>query len=149
MGRASRRKRDRKAARRSGAGGRSTRPAARAGRSGAEPAERKKLSDSISELIAPYRDEAPTLRACRDLVAIGCLAWNLSFVPEPDRSQQVEAAAREVGSSERRILREFVGSLISRKERLFPDDRRMIVSNELTPTEQGFHLLVGSTQVDS
>jgi hypothetical protein len=67
-------------------------------------------------------------------------------VPEHERIEQTEAAARDLGSSEGGMLREVVSSLIARKERLFPDDRRTIVSYEVTPTDAGFHLLVASAR---
>lgn len=153
MGRASRRKRDQKAAGGSAAGRPRPLPAALPRRSDvrsvASPATLKKLSESLLELIAPFREDGQPLPACQALVALGCLAWNLSLVPEEERIEKTEVAARELGSSEGSQLREVVGTLISRKQSLFPDDHRMIVSYEVTPTDSGFHLLVASARVAS
>ena len=42
-------------------------------------------------------------------------------------------------------LKEIVGELIARKQSLFPDNTRKIISFELTDAGSSFHLTVAST----
>jgi hypothetical protein len=42
-------------------------------------------------------------------------------------------------------LKEIVGALIARKQSLFPDNTRKIISFELTDAGSSFHLTVAST----
>lgn len=152
MGRSRKKKRGRQTARRAKGGGRSLIPPALRRAAGLRLAagcgSRKKLSAAILELIAPFRDEAPDFSASQALVAIGCLAWNLSLVPHLERTAREEEAARTLPSAERKLFHEIIDALISRKQRLFPEDCRMVVSHEIATTEKGVELLVASAPMD-
>lgn len=106
--------------------------------------ERGKLSGALVALIAPYRDEVHDLAGYQLLVSIAVIAWNLATLPEEERDAALLQAAGELDVSGRAALQDTVAEFILRKHRLFPDDRRMIVSYEVTETDGAYHVIVAS-----
>ena len=99
-----------------------------------------KLSGAIERIIEPYADESLSIRAHRNLVALGAAAWNLSIIEyraNRDPSAEGDALERARADVERLGATEAVEELKRRKTLLFPDDRRYILSTDLQPLRDG------------
>jgi hypothetical protein len=114
-----------------------------------EPAGREKMSEVLEDFIEPYRDLADTEDAFRKLLNLGMLAWNAALLPEDKRRAMIDetlgAGFSRASSPDRAQARGFVEEMVRRKLEHFPDNRRSIISFELTDTGTGYHLAVAST----
>ncbi len=113
------------------------------------PAGQEKMSEVLEAFVAPYREATDTEDAFRNLLNLGMLAWNAALLPEDKRRgmlDEVLAAGFPRASGEDRArARELVEDLIRRKERHFADNRRAIVSFNLTNLGHEYRLFVAST----
>jgi hypothetical protein len=105
------------------------------------------MSDAISELIKPYRQDAPDYNSLRNLVTFACLAWNLSILPRKDHDDMMKEmiALAPTNIEDRLRMLGLVNELIDRKRRLFPDVKRMIVEFKVTDRGKDFHIAIAST----
>ena len=114
-----------------------------------EPAGLEKMSEVLEDFIEPYRDLADTEDAFRKLLNLGMLAWNAALLPEDQRRAIIDetlgAGLSRAFKSDRALAREFIETLVRRKEEHFAANRRAIMSFELTDTGAGYHLSVAST----
>ena len=102
------------------------------------------LSAAIIELIEPYEHEATTLKMYKTLVGLASLCWNIAIVPEAEREAQLAEAAHELTTSDDAAVQEVIQTLIWRKHSLFPHDKRIIVGCEATMTPSGYRVTVTS-----
>lgn len=113
------------------------------------PAGQEKMSLVLEAFVSPYREVADTEDAFRNLLNLGMLAWNAALLPEDKRSamldEMLEAGFSRASKAVRARARELVEDLIRRKQQHFADNRRPIVSFELTDTGQEYRLFVAST----
>ncbi|MCI0611299.1 MAG: hypothetical protein L0Z71_19850 [Anaerolineae bacterium] len=105
------------------------------------------MSDAISQLIKPYRDDAPDYNSFNNLVTFACIAWNTSILPEEKRD---EALAKMVDVIPGRMEDRFdtlalLTELMERKRKLFPDITRMIMEYKVTDQGNNFHIAIAST----
>lgn len=143
MGRASRRKRHRD--RRADFAAMRGSPAHFTAGSPTAPPQLGRLSEALGQLIEPYSHEADSLDSFKALVALGALAWNFALLPEVERDKYLSDGMRGLDVPDSKMLRNLMQDLIRRAQRLFPNDRRMIVHYEVTLTPAGYHLMVAST----
>ena len=105
------------------------------------------MSDAISRLIEPYRNDAPDFTSFRTLVTFACLAWNLTILPPKDREnmmkEMIGLAPANVG--DRLDMLGLVTELMERKRMLFPEVKRMIVEHRVTDRGRDFHIAIAST----
>ena len=102
------------------------------------------LSAAIIELIEPYQHEAITLKMYKTLVGLASLSWNIATVPEAERGAQLAEAPHELTTSDDAAVQEVIQALIRRKHSLFPHDKRIIVGCEATMTPSGYRVTVTS-----
>jgi hypothetical protein len=103
-----------------------------------------RLSERLVDLIAPYRDGHPTLKACETLIALAAAAWNLTLLPEQERTRAFREAVADVPARDRDGVADVLAALIQRKEQMFPDDRRVIAHWEVSESENECHVQVAS-----
>ena len=111
------------------------------------PPDLPPLSERLTALIAPYRSQANTLDAYRALTTIAVLAWNLSLQPDSAHERYIAKAIPQGNLSDAGTFRNIVSHLIERKRHVFPDDPRLIAGHEVSPTSDGFHLVVASANL--
>ena len=112
------------------------------------PPQLGRISEAVRQLVEPYRHEADSLDSFKALVALGALAWNFALLPEAERDQYLMDGMRKLDVPDPKMLRNLLQDLIRRKQRLFPHDRRLIVSYEVTLIPEGYHIVVASARPD-
>ena len=81
------------------------------------------MSDAISELIEPFREDAPDYNSFSNLVTFACIAWNTSILPEEQRDEALGKMVDLIpGDIEDRLeILNLLGELMERKRKLFPN----------------------------
>ncbi len=109
----------------------------------------EKMSEVLTEFIAPYSHLADTEDAYQKLLTLAVMAWNVCLLPvEKQRDMVAKVIAEGLPENDldtKAGLIGILGTLMARKRTFFPDNKRFILSFELTETETGFHLLVLSS----
>ena len=104
------------------------------------------MSDAISQIIAPYKDDAPSYEAFSKLVGFACIAWNTSLLPPEKQLESFNKVLALFDDPDLRIdMFALLMALMARKEKLFPHVSRMIVEHKVTDQGQGFHIAIAST----
>jgi hypothetical protein len=111
------------------------------------PKDEISMSDAISQLIEPYREDAPDYNSFRTLVTFACLAWNLSILPRKDHDKMMKQmlALAPANIRDRLDMLGLVTELMDRKKMLFPEVKRMIVEYKVTDLGKNFHIAIAST----
>jgi len=77
------------------------------------------------------------------------VAWNTALLPKDKREgfldEGINPVLASLGHKAVQDFKAIVNELINRKERLFPNNRRFIVSYQLSETKNNYHLSVAST----
>ena len=105
------------------------------------------MSDAISQLIEPFRDDAPDYKSFHTLVTFACVAWNASVLPPDERDEMLNKIITGVSrrKKNRSEINEFIKELMDRKRKLFPHVSRMIVEYKVTDLGDDFHIAIAST----
>lgn len=105
------------------------------------------ISDAISKIIKPYKDDAPDYNSFNNLVTIACIAWNTSILPEEKRSEALQEMLKFFpGKLQDRLdMYALLTELIERKRKLFPSITRMIMEHKVTEQGKDFHIAIAST----
>ncbi len=105
-----------------------------------------KISTSLSELLRPYVDDSTDIEEYRTLVNFGVIAWNLISEGDAESEQLVNRFIEEAESGA--SFGQFFEQLKERRARLFPHDRRVILSTEVHPRDDGrFYLVAAAARV--
>jgi hypothetical protein len=104
------------------------------------------MSDAISELIEPFKDDAPDYNGFRNLVTFGCIAWNAASLPPEKQDEMINRMLGAVPRSieDRLELLGLITELMDRKKKLFPHVSRTIVDFKVTDQGNNFHIAVAS-----
>jgi len=104
-----------------------------------------RMSEVLRDFIEPYEPFAETKDAFEKLVTVGVVAWNVMLFPEDDRQRHLDELlgifSEDIRDDGRRIIKE----MMERKERFFPQNRRMILGFEVADTGTDWHVTVMST----
>jgi len=107
-------------------------------------AGRRKLSEVIQEFAWTVMDDA-SAGTFQGAIRVAIVAWNLANMP-PDLRRTARAdllrTARRVGRRYARQLGRVMDELVERKQRLYPDDGRMVLNHSFTGAGRGDHLRV-------
>lgn len=108
------------------------------------PKEDLRLSERLVDLIAPYREEGLSSGRYEQLIGAAATAWNLSLLSDGERPDALRDAFRNAKVRDIEAVAEVIVTLMRRKEELFPDDRRTIVSWEVSESDGQYHVAVAS-----
>ncbi len=105
------------------------------------------MSDAISKIIEPFREDAPDYNSFKNLVSFACLAWNTTLLPEEQRAAALGKMINVLSEkTEDHIdVLKLLGELMERKRRLFPNVTRMIMEYKVTERGHDFHIAIAST----
>lgn len=110
-------------------------------------AEEEKLSHRVLEIARPLLDEASSPQSQHNSVSLGILCWNAALIDpsRPERTVLAPAVERlELSPQEENLVWRGIQDVIERKQRLYPNDRRLVVDYRFTPGPDGGHLFVAS-----
>ncbi|MGB3294074.1 MAG: hypothetical protein WBB01_13895 [Phormidesmis sp.] len=114
-----------------------------------DPEGQVKMSDVLDEFVEPYEDDRMTLNQRQNLLGIAVIAWNLALLPEAERKNMLKKIIKEVLQGEDPLFqqetREIINEMVARKEQLFADNQRYIVSFQLQDLGTELNLTVAST----
>ena len=121
----------------------------------ADPSAKRKMSEMISELAAHFIGLGKTPGEKQNRLNAVCNAWNSACVSPKRRRRQldqyIEGYRRfnpAVSPNDLAAIRKDLESLVKRKLRMFPDDRRQIVGARIVMGEDGFRIEVASGNLD-
>lgn len=104
-----------------------------------------KMSEVLEDFVDPYREFAETKKAYQKLLTTAIVAWNVMLFPEKDRSSRLDELLATLPENVRKDGRQIIEELMVRKERFFPQNKRMIIDFEVEDTRGEWHLSVVST----
>src|SRR3954465_15468565 len=103
----------------------------------ATPRGQRKMSEVLLEFLAPYSEYWRNEEQFKKLLAVALVAWNASLLPGSERADFIQRMVATVPPEVRQDMRSIVDEMIQRKEAYFADERRNIISYELTMTPSG------------
>ena len=117
----------------------------------ADPAPRRKMSEMISEMAAPFFSEGKTLEEKHHRLTAVCSAWNMACGSPEVRRQQLEQYVEghrqnnpALSPSDLASVRKVMESLMERKLELFPDDKRQVVTDKIVIIGKDYRIEVVS-----
>ena len=104
------------------------------------------ISDAISNIIAPYREDAANFQAFQKLVMVACTAWNASILRSAERENMLADMRKLMPDRQsREDFTAIVKVLMKRKNKLYPKVNRMIIKFKVTDRGNDFHIAIAST----
>ena len=117
----------------------------------ADPAPKRKMSEMISEMAAPFISGGKTPEEKHHRLTAACSAWNMACGSPEVRRQQLEQYVEgyrqnspAISPNDLASVRKVMESLIERKLEMFPDDNRQIVSAKVVMVEKDYRIEVES-----
>jgi len=107
-----------------------------------------KMSEVLGEFVKPYRQYAETITAFRVLLAMGSAAWNVALIPEHMREKIFQGALDNLPFVNRDDAEVILSELIARKEKYFPQYRRMILDYDVTAKGSTWNITVVSSPME-
>jgi hypothetical protein len=117
----------------------------------ADPSPKRKMSEMISEMAAPFISEGKTPEEKHHRLTAACSAWNMACGSPELRRQQLEQYVEgyrqnnpAISPSDLANIRKVMESLMERKMEMFPEDKRQIVSAKVVMVGKDFRIEVAS-----
>lgn len=103
----------------------------------------EKISACLIELVLPSLPEDAGIEDWRMGISLAATAWNLALLPKPVREQEIERMAQRMEAEALEdpvFLEALLQRLILRKLRLYPDDLRPVLSWEVRKAGRNVHI---------
>ena len=117
----------------------------------ADPSPKRKMSEMISEMAAPFISEGKTPEEKHSRLTAACSAWNMACGSPEVRRQQLEQYVEgyrqnnpAISPNDLANVRKVMESLMERKLQMFPDDKRQIVSARVVMVGKDYRIEVAS-----
>lgn len=108
--------------------------------------EMEKMSEAITKIGDPLLKRNPHM--CKQVIAAAISAWNLSLQPKEEQLKEKKRVIERLHKKKygtRKECQAAVNSLLSRKRRYYPHNKRAILSYRLRKIKGGqFHLIIMS-----
>jgi hypothetical protein len=121
----------------------------------ADPAPKRKMSEMISEMAAPFISAGKTPEEKHHRLTAACSAWNMACGSPEVRRQQLEQYVEgyqqnnpTTSPSDLANVRKVMESLMERKLELFPDDKRQIVTAKIVMVGKDYRIEVASATLE-
>jgi hypothetical protein len=102
------------------------------------------MSEVLLEFIEPYAADSRTPEDLGRVVAVAVIAWNAACAAGSAREELLREMEPAFPPEARQGIRGIIQAMIRRKEQLYPNDQRIVVSYEVSMTPHGPHLAVMS-----
>ena len=113
------------------------------------PPGEAKMSDVLTDFVAPYRIEVDSEVAYQRLLELAIMAWNTALLPEPEQPEMIDRMLAEgfakVNKELKQEFKDILEQFIVRKNQYFSENKRLIIDFELKDTRKDYHLSVAST----
>jgi hypothetical protein len=116
---------------------------------------KRKMSEMISEMAAGFLWVGETLGERQNRLNCACTAWNMACCPPEVRRRQLDQYAESylrfnptTSPDNLAKIRKDMETLIERKLRMFPDDRRQIVGATVVKVGSKFRIEIASATVE-
>jgi hypothetical protein len=117
----------------------------------ADPSSKRKMSEMISEMAAPFISGGKTPEEKHNRLTAACSAWNMACGSPEIRRRQLEQYVEgyrqsnpATSPSDLANVRKVMESLMERKLQMFPDDKRQIVSAKIVIVGKDYRIEVAS-----
>ena len=118
-------------------------------------ATKRKMSEMISEMATGFLSVGDTIGERQNRLNAACSAWNMACRPPEIRQRQLEQYTAgylrfnpDTSPSDLADIRKDIETLIGRKLKMFPEDRRQIVSATVAMVGTGYRIEVISATMD-
>jgi hypothetical protein len=116
-----------------------------------DPSPKRKMSEMISEMAAPFITEGKTPDEKHSRLTAACSAWNMACGSPEVRRQQLDQYVEgyrqnnpAIAPSDLANIRKVMESLMDRKLEMFPNDKRQIVSAKIVMVGKDYRIEVAS-----
>src|SRR5580692_6370666 len=117
----------------------------------ADSSAKRKMSEMISEMAAPFISEGNTPEEKHNRLTAACSAWNMACGSPEVRLRQLEQYVEgyrrfnpAISPRDLANIRKDMELLMERKLELFPEDKRQIVSAKIVMVGKGYRIEVAS-----
>ncbi len=118
-----------------------------------EPKGEAKMSEVLQTFVEPYLELADTEPGREVLIHLAAVAWNAALLPDEEQMELLgDALDKGLPDLEEKQREEFTAllfSMVDRKRAFFDENKRFILSVEVTDKEHGFYVSVVSTSKTS
>lgn len=104
-----------------------------------------KLSDVITDFAEPLLNKCFRFSDQEKMLSFAILIWNMCVVHQSEADKVIEDFHKNILKGDNQAIKdmdEIMNYLIARKKHFYKDDKRFIVSYNITNTKQGLHLEV-------
>jgi hypothetical protein len=112
-----------------------------------EPRGEKKMSVVLLDFMEPLLEFWETEEELNNMLQFGVSAWNAALLPPQELAECISKTLEGIPFLQRWRMKAAFMKMVSRKQQLFADNRRMIIDYHLRITRDGPHVSVVSTVV--
>lgn len=108
--------------------------------------ETAKMSQRLIQVAQSYLNGGDNLDEYRKELSLASTAWNLSLFPPDSREEHMMKSLdlHALEEEDRQLIAQHLRELVRRKERLFPEDRRLIAKVDVLDDGDSVRVLVTS-----
>lgn len=110
-----------------------------------------KLSETIIDFTEPLLNMCRSYKDKEKILSLAILVWNMCIIPKKEAEALRKSLCKNICGNDQQAIKdmdEIVNYLIARKNYLFKDDKRFIVSYNITKRKGGLYLDVAYSQTN-
>ena len=103
-----------------------------------------KSSEAILKIMGEHAHHMGTLEQFKSVTGFAQIAWNLTLFPKDQWEEKIRRVSRDFPSRDRRAIRSLLREFLTRKEELYPGDKRFMYKLFHSTKGGGFYLEVAT-----
>jgi|GEM_PF-1435665 len=109
--------------------------------------QNEKMSEVLLDFAEPLIDKCKDDKAFYNALQICAIAWNSSFLSPEERNKLIDESFNKYinDNEDREIAKEILSKMLERKQKKFPDIKRMIMDFQISYKDGQQHLFVTSS----